>query len=197
MNEQKREQISALVDNELTCEAVLVIDNLLRNNEAKEIWERYHLIGNSLRGHLPDRYENTADKVSSAIALEPMMFTQTLTARKKFPTLMKPMVGFAIAVAVVMVIIFNVQQAKQNLGIEPTIISQSHIVTGQSSLATSITSSRLGTQPKDPTPSYQSKNVDARLNRYLMNYNEYRANTGIGGMPPHVWMIASESEHHP
>ena len=37
MNEQKREQLSALVDDELTQEASSVIESLLEDNEAKEI----------------------------------------------------------------------------------------------------------------------------------------------------------------
>ncbi|MCK5498233.1 MAG: anti-sigma factor, partial [Gammaproteobacteria bacterium] len=47
MNEQKREQLSALVDDELIHEASSAIDNLLEDDHAKEIWTRYHLIGDS------------------------------------------------------------------------------------------------------------------------------------------------------
>ena len=71
MNEQKREQLSALVDDELIHETSSAISTLLEDNEAKETWARYHLIGDSMRGHLPERIEDIADNVSQAIALQP------------------------------------------------------------------------------------------------------------------------------
>jgi len=41
MNEQKREQLSALIDDELTHEAPSAIDHLLADDQAKEICTRY------------------------------------------------------------------------------------------------------------------------------------------------------------
>jgi sigma-E factor negative regulatory protein RseA len=186
MNEQKREQISALIDDELTDETSSVIDGLLEDNEAKKTWERYHLIGDSLRGHLPERYENTADRVSSAIAAEPTI----LAPRKKSLVLMKPVVGFAIAASVAAVAIFNVQQAKQIPETARPAIAQSSIATNPMPIA----SSQLVTQQKNQGQIYQSQGVDPRLSRYLVNYNEYRANTGISGMPPHVRMVANDAK---
>ncbi len=199
MNEQKREQISAqisaLVDDELTHEATSVVDNLLEDDEAKKIWKRYHLIGDSLRGHLPEYYENTADRVSAVIASEPTILAPPKKSdNRKSSVLMKPIMGFAIAASVAAVAIFNVQQAKQIPETNRPVIAQSSIVASQPSLATSIASSQLVTQKRGQAQIYQAVNVDYRLNRYLVNYNEYRANTGVSGMPPHVRMVANEPE---
>ncbi len=190
MDEQKREQLSALVDDELTHETSSVIDSLLEDSEAKKTWERYHLIGDSLRGHLSESYENTADRVSSAIASEPTI----LAPRKKSPDIMKPVMGFAIAASVAAVAIFNVQQAKQIPETGQPVIAQSSIATSQPSLATSIATPQLVNQQAGQAQVYQAINVDYRLNRYLVNYNEYRANTGVSTMPPHVRMVANEPE---
>ena len=186
MNEQKREQLSALVDDELTYEASSVIDNLLEDDKAKETWTRYHLIGDSLRGHLPERYENTADRVSMAIASEPTI----LAPPKKLTNgessdLMKPVMGFAIAASVAAVAIFNVQQANQVPTAGQPGIVQSSIATNTPSIVTSQLVSRQNHQAQSPDP---------RLSRYLVNYNEYRVNTGVGGMPPHVRMVANDTE---
>jgi len=199
MNEQKREQlsaqISALVDDELTHEASSIVDSLLVDDEAKKTWERYHLIGDSLRGHLPSYYENTADKVSAAIGSEPTILAPTKKSDdRKSPDLMKPVMGFAIAASVAAVAIFNVQQAKQTPETGQPVVAQSNIVTSQPSLVTSITNSQLVAKKKGQAQIYQAINVDRRLNRYLVNYNEYRANTGVSGMPPHVRMVATEPE---
>jgi sigma-E factor negative regulatory protein RseA len=197
MNEQKREQlsaqISALVDDELTHESSSVIDSLLQDNESKEKWARYHLIGDSLRDHLPEHIGDISTNVSQAIASEP---TVLAPGKKKPSNLMKPVMGFAIAASVAAVAIFNVQQAKQfpETGQPVPVIAQSSIATSQPSFATSITAPQLVNQQKAQAQVYQVRNVDPRLNRYLVNHNEYRANTGVSGMPPHVRMVANEAD---
>jgi sigma-E factor negative regulatory protein RseA len=188
MNEQMREQISALVDDELTHESSPVIDSLLQDNESKEKWTRYHLIGDSLRDHIPEHIVDISTNVSQAIASEP---TVLAPGKKKPSNLMKPVMGFAIAASVAAVAIFNVQQAKQFPETGQPVIAQSNIATSQPSLATSIAAPQLVNQQKAQV--YQVRNVDPRLNRYLVNHNEYRANTGVSGMPPHVRMVANEA----
>jgi len=195
MNEQKREQLSALVDDELTQEASSVIESLLEDNEAKETWARYHLIGDSLRGHLPGQIGDISGNVSQAIASEPTILAPAKkSANRKSSDLMKPVMGFAIAASVAAVAIFNVQQAKQIPETGQPVIAQSSITTGQPSFATSIATPQLVNQQIGQAQIYQAVNVDYRLNRYLVNYNEYRANTGVSGIPPHVRMVASGAE---
>ena len=139
MNEQKREQLSALVDDELTQEASSVIESLLEDNDAKQTWTRYHLIGDSLRGHLPGHIGDISGNVSQAIASEPTI----LAPKKKSSDLMKPVMGFAIAASVAAVAIFNVQQANQisetgqSPGTGQPVIAQASIATSQPSLITS------------------------------------------------------------
>lgn len=180
MNEQKREQLSALVDDELTHEAASAIDNLLDDDQAKDIWTRYHLIGDSLRGHLPERYQNTAPRVSMEIAAEPTI----IAPKKRTPNLMKPVMGFAIAASVAAVAIFNVQQANRAPAAGQSVIAQSSIATNVPSIASSQRVTQQDNQVQSP---------DTRLSRYLVNYNEYRVNTGVRGMPPHVRMVANDT----
>ena len=195
MNEQKREQLSALVDDELTHKSSPVIDSLLEDNESKETWTRYHLIGDSLRGHLPEHIGNISTNVSQAIALEPTILAPAKrSANRKSSDLMKPVVGFAIAASVAAVAIFNVQQARQIPETGQPVIAQSSIATSQPSLATSIAIPQLVNQQTGQAQVYQAKNIDPRLNRYLVNYNEYRASTGVSGMPPHMRLVANEPE---
>ena len=39
-----------------------------------------------------------------------------------------------------------------------------------------------------------SVGAESRLNRYLVNYNEYRTNAGVQGMLPYVRIVAHEVE---
>lgn len=189
MNEQKREQLSALVDGELTHEAESTIDNLLGDEQAREIWTRYHIIGDCLRGHLPERYENTAERVSTAIASEPTILAPHKKLNKgKSSDLLKPVVGFAIAASVAAVAIFNVQQANLTPAADQTGIGHSSIATNAPSTA-SFLSPQLASQRDN-----KAQSPDPRLSRYLVNHNEYRVNTGVRGIHPHVRMVANETE---
>ena len=191
MNEQKREQLSALVDDELSHETSSAINTLLEDNEAKETWARYHLIGDSMRDHLPERIGNIADNVSQAIASQPTILApQKELHNRKSPGLIKPVMGFAIAASVAAVAIFNVQQTRQSPVAGQQVIAQSSIATTPPSLAVT---PQFATQQKEQTQAQQYRNLDPRLSRYLVNYNEYRVNTGIRSMPPHVRMIANET----
>ncbi len=191
MNEQKREQLSALVDDELSNEASSTIKTLLEDSEARDTWARYHLIGDSLRGHLPKQIEDIADNVSEAIASEPTILAPLKkTPEQQIRALIKPAMGFAIAASVAAVAIFNVQQAKQVPETGQAVIAQTSIATQ----APSLVSSRLASQQNAEAPIAQFQNPDQRLSRYLVNYNEYRANTGVGGMPPHVRMVANDAD---
>jgi sigma-E factor negative regulatory protein RseA len=170
MNEQKREQLSALVDNELTKEASSVIESLLEDNEAKQTWSRYHLIGDSLRGHIPEHVGDISSNVSQAIASEPTILAPAkISASRKSSYLMKPVMGFAIAASVAAVAIFNVQQANQisetgqSPGTGQPVVAQSSIATGQPSLATS---PQFVNQDAAQAQVYQVRNADPRLNRY-------------------------------
>ena len=201
MNEQKREQLSALVDDELTQEASSVIESLLEDDEAKETWARYHLIGDSLRGHLPGQIGDISGNVSQAIASEPTILAPARkSANRKSSNLMKPVMGFAIAASVAAVAIFNVQQANQisETGQIPEtgqpVIAQSSIATDQPSFTTSIATPQLVNQETGQAQIYQAVNIDYRMNRYLVNYNEYRANKGVSGMPHHMRMVANEPQ---
>ena len=191
MNEQKREQLSALVDDELSHETSSAINTLLEDNEAKETWSRYHLIGDSMRGHLPERIEDIADNVSQAIASQPTILApQKESPTRKSPGLMKPVMGFAIAASVAAVAIFNVQQSNQSPVRGQQVIAQSSIATITPSLAVT---PQLATQEKEQIQAQQYRSLNPRLSRYLVNYNEHRVNTGVRSMPPHVRMVANET----
>ena len=98
--------------------------------------------------------------------------------------------GFAIAASVAAVAIFNIQQPNQSPERGQQVIAQSSIATTPPSLAMTL---QFATQQKEQTQAQQYRSLDPRLSRYLVNYNEYRVNTGVRSMPPHVRLIANET----
>lgn len=66
-----KEQLSALMDGELVDKAL--IQELEQDQESREAWQNYHLIGDVMRGEAPAKPEwNIAESVALALEDEPV-----------------------------------------------------------------------------------------------------------------------------
>jgi sigma-E factor negative regulatory protein RseA len=189
MNKNYREQISVLMDGELDDESLSILKDLSDNHEHRQIWCRYHLVGESLRGNLPSHVDlGLADRVSAAIKNEPNI----LAPKRTVTHFLKPVLGFAIAASVAVVAILGVRHTGTGPSITPTqsvAVHQPDITSPQ--LANLSTEQEI----QQVSPTYKMPaNATARLNRYLVNYNEYRTNAGVQGMLPYVRIVADEGE---
>jgi sigma-E factor negative regulatory protein RseA len=110
-----KEQLSALVDNELTDAALL--DLLANEPEHTEQWSNYHLIGDVLRGETPKKIDlDIASNVAAAIELEPAIVAPKPQTVEKSESSAKVLRFFkyagqyAIAASVAVAAIIGVQQ---------------------------------------------------------------------------------------
>ena len=192
MSEQSREQISALVDGELGDGAPFILNALRDSQEYKRVWHHYHLIGECLRGNLPRHVDmHLADRISRIIQNEPAIRSTAKTTTRN--TLIKPVIGFAIAASVTVVVILGAKQS--GLGTSAT---QAPMVTANhTETSAKYQVARITGEPSVPhqTQGYQaSADAQSRLNRYLVNHNEYQSNGGVQGMLPYVRIVAHEVE---
>jgi sigma-E factor negative regulatory protein RseA len=189
MIDEKLEQISALVDDELEQGSRFVLHALATDEGYKGAWNRYHLMGECLRGHLPVHVDlQLANRISRALHDEPV-----LQGPHRWQRLLKPAAGLAIAASVAAIAILGVRQ----IGSGPTttmppIASNAPTLNNDYQTVT-VTA---GPTPQEPARNYSTPVDDAqsRLNRYLVNYNEYRANSGVQGTLPYVRIVAHEVE---
>ena len=191
MNDEKLEQISALVDNELEHGSRFVLQALTIDEAYKGAWGRYHLIGECLRGHLPARVDmRLAGRISKALHDEPVARMAHRSLR-----LLKPVAGLALAATVAAVAILGVRQ----IGSGPVATATPPIAynpAGTNSDYQTVTVTAGPAPPsKQPVRSYSTPDdAQSRMNRYLVNYNEYRANSGVQGTMPYVRIVAHEVE---
>lgn len=115
MSESKFETVSSLVDNYQTDENVF--DELVKDNHMSETWQRYHLIGDTLRDELPQSLDlDLSATIAEAIAEEPTVlapkakasFTETVKA--KVVEFAKPFGQVAIAASAAGLMVIGVQQ---------------------------------------------------------------------------------------
>ena len=190
MNDHHKEQISSFMDSEMTDDTSVALDFLVSNETMRNSWNRYHLISDILQRKSPIHIDNQlSTRISESIKQEPTILAPV---SKSLSTLLKPVLGIAIAASVAVVSILGIQQYQT--GGNPD-ISTARVNTAP----TQLPSSRIG-MPVQPIvvsegrlrPSPIEIQLNAQLSRYIMNHNEYRTNTGVQGVKPYVRMVATE-----
>lgn len=163
MSNINNEVISELVDGEHARSDML--DHLIGDEEKREIWYRYHLIGDCLRGNLSEPMtHDVAGKVKSSLANEPVALSPGQSKHLNI----KPIVGFALAASVAAVAVFSVNKANE-AGLSapaPAVVKRSDSLDDV---------------------------ANQRLNNYLVNHNEYRSNGSINGIFPYVRIVTVQS----
>jgi len=99
MKQEIKEKLSALMDDELPRhELAAVLDRLNSDPEYKALWDRYHLIGDAVRGEVMRlNAQGINERVSAAIAEEPTVLSPGAASQ---PHWVKPAIGSAIAASV-------------------------------------------------------------------------------------------------
>lgn len=111
MNETKKEQLSAFMDDEIDRGQEKLVDDLLKDPELLDTWSRYHLISDSLKQGLPERLDrDLAKNVSDSLRNEPAI----VAPHRSTHSFIKPVAGFAIAASVAALAILGIQH--QQLG---------------------------------------------------------------------------------
>lgn len=136
MSESKFETVSSLVDNYQTNDDVF--DELVKDNHMSETWQRYHLIGDSLRDDLPDLLDlDLSANIANAIAEEPTVLAPMAKPslgemlKAKVIQFSKPFGQMAIAASAAGLMVIGVQQnVAQNESIIPSPVIQTNPLGG-------------------------------------------------------------------
>ena len=177
MNDQVREQMSALMDSELPeVERELLLRRIHGDPALAAHWSRLHLMRDGLRTELPRRMDpDFAARVSVAVQREPALAVGPRATRGWG----RPLSGLAVAASVAGLAFLGLQY----LGApEPA--------TGAAPVAAHDQGVRLaqaGTRWDRPEAA-------PRLNAYLVNHNEYAAGTPLQGMMSYVRIAGYDAE---
>ena len=167
MNENSKERISALLDDETSLSDV---SGLSTDEAAKALFGRYAMIGEAIRGNAPDDIGDRLLKgVQADLAVEPVPL-----APKRKSVVWKPIAGLALAASVATVAILGLRAVDG-----PT---QPDLVAEQAVQPSSASNRWDVEQPA----------VEAKLNEYLVNHSEYTG-YGVQGMLPYARIVSYDS----
>ncbi|GHF84497.1 sigma-E factor negative regulatory protein [Thalassotalea marina] len=116
MSESKFETVSSLVDN-YQAQDDSVLQDVLKDNDMADTWQRYHLIGDAIRDELPNELDfDLTDAIANAIAEEPTVLapiakpTIKEKIKAKVVQFSKPFGQVAIAASAAGMMVIGVQQ---------------------------------------------------------------------------------------
>ena len=185
MNEGMKEQLSALVDNELDeLEEHRVLAALKGDPTLRHTWERYHLVRAALHQDLEVVVaHDLAERVARRIAAEP---STAATYRRRH---INRLIGtLAIAASVAAIAIVGVQWLQQ-----PTpmpVLTVAATTPEAKSAPAPVLVSNSGASHWD-TKQTEAENA---LNAYLVEHGEFASTAGIGGMMPYVRVVSYDND---
>ena len=173
MKDEIREQLSALLDDELSdAERPLLLGRLERDVQLRDCLGRYQLISEVLHGSGQASTLGLAARVQRALEHEAP--PRAAPAAAGIGGWWKAIGGLAVAASVTAVAVMSLHPA----GSKPESLA--------SSGGTPVTANA-------PAPQAQWKRIDKRLAGYLVNHSEYAASRGVQGVMPYVRVVGYDS----
>lgn len=184
-----RETVSALVDGETDAQATnRAIEACQTSGEARSDWHRFHLVGDALRGELPDHIDPTlTTRISAQIAAEPAILAPRRATSSPSP--LRWVAGLAVAASCAGIVVFSgglFTGAPSGEPAGPGLIAEST----PAPLPASPSAGEFTLSGERPTGQVGTPNVPGEhFNPYLVRHSEYQMNTGAPGMNPYARLI--------
>jgi sigma-E factor negative regulatory protein RseA len=179
MNDKLHEQLSALVDDELTePEQALLTRRIGTDADLHRRLSRYQLISDALRNQLPDRIDPAFTARVQAALRDESAKTAAVPGSQRLATLLKPVAGLALAASVAVVAVLSLQSVREDVAPLPAV-------------ANAPSSADFIRAENTPQPAVRPR-PDKNLDIYLVNHNEYAVNRGMQGMLPYVRIVSHD-----
>ncbi|MEW7866539.1 sigma-E factor negative regulatory protein [Aeromonas diversa] len=173
-----KEQLSALMDGVLDGEqGRQAIDEVMSDAEQQASWSRYHLIGDAMRGELPDTMQfDLCDKIALALEAEPTVLApQSAPAAPRHGGKVIPLVRrfgqqmgqYAIAASVAAAVIFGVQHYQGQDPVAPVNPVLNTIPVGGNAAPVSVH------YPKDDSRARQQALTEQQMNEQRERINAF------------------------
>jgi len=211
---QNSERVSALLDGAGEDDDLTALAEIVRDPEECARWARYQFIGDTLRepeGRVEARFDLAA-RVHAALAAEPPLQRDTarvvtlpVRTSRRWPG---ALTGLATAASLAFVAFLGLQSSNSSspatfapqaamTAAEPEVPPAATAVAPPVALAD--TTREIVDEARDPdqVSTLSPEEYQRRINSYLVNFNEQRAQMGVPGVHPYVRVVGYESTPTP
>lgn len=207
MTDKIREQLSALLDDELSAtESARLLDQLGQSRELRNQWDRYHLIGDVLRGEtLHVSSKQIAERVRERIEMEPAIIAAPKPQSNASPAAskqrasvqwLKPAAGVALAASVAAVTVVSLPQLTGDSDVSDNgiLIASTQPINPPVQLVSSDRSSAYSRGSSMRWKNLSEPQIESKLNGYLVDHNEYAAPGGMNGVLPYATFVSYDAQ---
>ena len=185
MKKNNNEHLSALIDGE-NCDDKDVLEKLIIDDSMKSTWQRYHLIGDCLRGNLPEKIHNNYLKdLNKLLHNEPTL----LSPKKNKLFGREPLIGFAIAASVATLAVLNIQY-RNNM---PSQTTTESVVMDEKIIDSQFDTFSFPEAPISTAAVQEDAEFDLlskqRLNNYLINHSRSGYNNKMNTILPYARIV--------
>ncbi|MFK8067508.1 MAG: sigma-E factor negative regulatory protein [Gammaproteobacteria bacterium] len=181
MKDEKLERISAMMDGELEGrDRDGAIKDIEIDPATKGSWQRYHMIGDTMRNTLPSSVKpDLASRLNEMLEQEPAILAPK--RKKKFnpSNYIKPLAGLAIAASVTAVAVVSFQSGQETPGLE-----------ANAPLASTVIPESVRTVKFESVENTIEAN---QLNPYILNHNQFNSRMGVQGVSPQARLVGHGS----
>ena len=194
MNVKQTELTSALLDGELDPDnQQRVISTMLDMGQQElERFGRYRLIGDVIRGESSVLATSVVEKVHEALIDEPVV----LAPRRRPKRWLRPVAGLAVAASVATAAVLVAPQLMTQTGVDAESVQVAADIqqfAGSPVLVTASTAQPQAPTNKEPVEMrWQALNrgLEDRLNRLVVEHQEFGGRTGLNGPVPHIGLVS-------
>ncbi|OFZ99681.1 MAG: hypothetical protein A2Z44_01795 [Betaproteobacteria bacterium RBG_19FT_COMBO_58_11] len=182
------EQLSALMDGELTSdEMARQIGALKNDNDLRQTWAAYHVLGDALRKS-PQLSLDFSAKLARQLAEEPTVLAPQRKLQPSTPRYAMPLAASVAAVSLVGVLAW--QMVRVNQSDAPLALAAAHVAATQQAAATKPKAAQI-VAAKTPESVQFSRVVS---NPYLLAHQEFSPSYAMEGIPAYVRTVSEHQE---
>jgi len=183
----KTDKLSTLMDGEIR-DADRWLEKLANDKEMQDVWRRYHIARDVMKGQLSDFPAiDISTAVSQSLKDEPVILTPVW--RRLSPRyIMKQAAGLAVAAAVGTVAVLSVQQT-QIISSDNQTLANAANTPATIQVASKIQPGQIR-QVSFTTRQKLDEAVESKLSGYLVNHNEFSTSTRVSGVMPYSRIVS-------
>ena len=190
MSDEIREQLSALIDDELSdLERPLLLGRLQRDVELRECLGRYELIGEVLRGDGRISSLNVARRVREVVERETAIESLPDRSAQHSTPRWKPLAGVGVAASVALLALLGITTLRDS-GTE----SVPALASGDAVPPVAQVGGVQDGGVQDGQWDRIEPRIDERLSGYLVNHSEYAASRAVQGVMPYVRIVGFDND---
>lgn len=183
----KTDKLSALMDGELRDQDKWC-ERLAADEEMQEVWQRYHLARDAVKGQLSDYPAlDVSAAVSESLKNEPVILTP-IWHRLNPRYVMKQAAGLAVAAAVGTIAVLGVQQT-QLVSPDNNTVAKIDSASPTYQVASQLQPVRIR-QVSFTTRKKLDAAVESKLSGYLVNHNEFSKTIRVSGVMPYSRIVS-------